>query len=352
MTDKPITLGEIAALISADFDGDPDFMITDAGTIRECKSDWLTFVNDTKHLTQFEASDAVAAIVSRELPKSSKMTLRVEDPATAFAAIVRLFRNMMTPPVKGIHPSATVSDTAQLGDDITIAAGVVIGENVSIGAGTCVLENTVVMDGAVIGEHVIIFPNVTIYDNTQIGNRCILHAGCILGAYGFGYDSTSGKHLLSDQLGYVVLEDEVELGANACIDRGTYSTTRIGQGTKIDNLVQIGHNCQIGKHNLLCAQVGIAGSTQTGDYVVMGGQAGVADHVNIAAQTLVGAQSGVIGNLKTDRYFGTPARNANKTMKEFAALAKLPDMIKRLRKLEEQLATIMDSEDSSQQDAA
>ncbi len=352
MTDKPITLGEIAALISADFDGDPDFVITDAGTIRECTSDWLTFVNDTKHLTQFEASDAVAAIVNRELPKSSKMTLRVDDPVSAFAAIVRLFRNMMTPPVKGIHPSATVSDTAQLGDDITIAAGVVIGESVSIGAGTCILENTVVMDGAVIGEHVIIFPNVTIYDNTQIGNRCILHAGCILGAYGFGYDSTSDKHLLSDQLGYVLLEDEVELGANACIDRGTYSTTRIGQGTKIDNLVQIGHNCQIGKHNLLCAQVGIAGSTQTGDYVVMGGQAGVADHVNIAAQTLVGAQSGVIGNLKTDRYFGTPARNAKKTMKEFAALAKLPDMIKRLRKLEEQLATIVDAENSSQQDAA
>lgn len=352
MTDKPITLGEIAALISADFDGDPDFVITDAGTIRECTSDWLTFVNDTKHLTQFEASDAVAAIVNRELPKSSKMTLRVDDPVSAFAAIVRLFRNMMTPPVKGIHPSATVSDTAQLGDDITIAAGVVIGESVSIGAGTCILENTVVMDGAVIGEHVIIFPNVTIYDNTQIGNRCILHAGCILGAYGFGYDSTSDKHLLSDQLGYVLLEDEVELGANACIDRGTYSTTRIGQGTKIDNLVQIGHNCQIGKHNLLCAQVGIAGSTQTGDYVVMGGQAGVADHVNIAAQTLVGAQSGVIGNLKTDRYFGTPARNAKKTMKEFAALAKLPDMIKRLSKLEEQLATIVDAENSSQQDAA
>lgn len=352
MTDKPITLGEIATLISADFDGDPDFVITDAGTILECKSDWITYVVDTKHLAQFEASDAAVAIVSRELPESSKMTLRVEDATTAFASIVRLFRKMMTPPAKGIHPSATVSKTARLGDDITIAAGVVIGENVAIGAGTCVLENTVVMDGATIGEHVVIFPNVTIYDNTQIGNRCILHAGCTLGAYGFGYDSTSGKHLLSDQLGYVLLEDEVELGANACIDRGTYGTTRIGQGTKIDNLVQIGHNCQIGKHNLLCAQVGIAGSTQTGDYVVMGGQAGVADHVDIPSQTMVGAQSGVIGNLKVGRYFGTPARNANKTMKEFAALAKLPDMIKRFRKLEEQLATIVDSEDSTQQDAA
>lgn len=352
MTDKPITLGEIASLISADLDGDPDFVINDAGTIRECKPDWLTFVNDTTHLAQFEASDAVAAIVSRDLPKSSKMTLRVEDPVTAFAGIVRLFRNMMTPPVKGVHPSASVSETARLGDDITIAAGVVIGENVSIGAGTCILENTVVMDESVIGEQVIIFPNVTIYDNTQIGNRCILHAGCTLGAYGFGYDSTSEKHLLSDQLGYVLLEDEVELGANACIDRGTYSTTRIGQGTKIDNLVQIGHNCQIGKHNLICAQVGIAGSTQTGDYVVMGGQAGVADHVNIPSQTMIGAQSGVIGDLKADRYFGTPARNAMKTLREFAALAKLPDMVKRLRKLEEQLATIADSVPPSQQDAA
>ena len=370
MSAKSLSLGEIAELTSAELDGDPDFLILDAGTIRVCRPNWLTLVSDEKHFKEFCASEVTAAIVYTdapplndskitETPTGVKMTLRVQDPVDAFAKIVRLFRNMMKPPAKGIHPTATVSSTATLGEDITIGAGVVIGDNVTIGDHTCVLDNSVVMDGTTIGEQVIIFPNVVIYDNTQIGNRCILHAGCKLGAYGFGYDSSSGKHLLSDQLGYVVLEDEVEVGANACVDRGTFASTTIGQGTKLDNLVQIGHNCQIGKHNLICAQVGIAGSTTTGDYVVMGGQAGVADHVHIEPGTMVGAQSGIIGNISKGNYFGTPARDFKQAMREAAALSKVPDMIKRLKKLEKQLAsqqedqTTSDSADkSTQQDAA
>ena len=352
MTRQEITLGQIGEILSAKLDGDPDFVIADVGPIRECKSDWLTFVSDETHFREFEDSDVQAAIVSQDLPESDKMTIRVENAVSAFAQTVRLFRKMMKPPTKGIHPSATVSPTATLGKDITIAAGVIVGDNVTVGDESCILENSVVMDGTTIGDQVIIFPNVTIYDNTQIGNRCILHAGCKLGAYGFGYDSSSGKHLLSNQLGFVVLEDEVEVGANSCIDRGTFGSTRIGHGTKIDNLVQIAHNCQIGKHNLICSQVGIAGSSITGDYVVMGGQVGIADHVVVSPQTMIGAQSGVISDVKQDNYFGTPARNAAKFMRETAALGKLPDMLKRVRELEKQLNALTESSDSTQQDAA
>ena len=352
MARQEITLGQIVEMLSAEFDGDPGFVIADAGPIRECKSDWITFVSDEKHFRQFEDSDVQVAIVSQDMPESTKMTVRVENAVTAFAQVVRLFRNTMKPPTKGIHSSATVSPTATLGKNITLAAGVIVGDNVTVGDGSCILDNSVVMDGTTIGEQVMIFPNVTIYDNTQIGDRCILHAGCNLGAYGFGYDSSSGKHLLSDQLGFVVLEDEVEVGANSCIDRGTFGSTRIGQGTKIDNLVQIAHNCQIGKHNLICAQVGIAGSASTGDYVVMGGQVGIADHVVVSPQTRIGAQSGVISDAKQDKYFGTPARNAAKFMRETAALGKLPDMLKQIRELEKQLNALTESSDSTQQDAA
>ncbi|MBA61294.1 MAG: UDP-3-O-(3-hydroxymyristoyl)glucosamine N-acyltransferase [Planctomycetaceae bacterium] len=352
MTGKQITLGQLVDLLSAELHGDPDFVVTDAGTIRECKSDWITFASDEKHFRKFEDSEAQVAIVSCAMPESAKMTIRVEDPVASFAQTVRLFRKMMKPRTKGIHPSAIVSATAQLGSEITIAAGVIIGDHVSIGDGSCVLENTVLMDGSEIGRQVIIFPNVTIYDNTRIGNRCILHAGCKLGSYGFGYSSVDGRHLLSDQLGYVEIEDEVEIGANSCIDRGTFGSTLIGEGTKIDNLVQIGHNCQIGKHNLICAQVGIAGSAATGDYVVIGGQAGIADHVEISAKTMIGAQSGAISDLQQANYFGTPARQITKAMKEFAALRKLPKMIKQLRQIEKQLEAISETAESSQQDAA
>ncbi len=356
MTVKQITLGEIADLLSVEFEGDRTFVIKDAGTIRESQPDWITFAGDKKHFQEFENSDVQVAIVSRDMPVTDKTTLRVDNVLEAFATTVRLFRNMMKPPAKGVHATATVSPSAQLGQDITIGAGVVIGNDVSIGDGTCILENSVIMDGSTIGEQVIIFPNVVLYDNTQVGNRCILHAGCTLGAYGFGYDSSSAKHLLSEQLGFVLLEDEVEIGANTCIDRGTFGSTRIGQGTKIDNLVQIGHNCQIGKHNLLCSQIGIAGSTSTGDYVIMGGQVGVADHVNIGSQTVIGAKSGVIGDLKGAKtYFGTPANDAKKAMREAAAIRKLPDVIKRLRKLEQQLKDQPETSSTSnttQQDAA
>ena len=182
-------------------------------------------------------------------------------------------------------------------------------DGVQIGSGSVIFPNTTVMENVCIGKNVTVYPNVTIYENTIIGDRSTIHAGAVLGAFGFGYKSGDDGHVLSAQLGNVVLGEDVEIGANTTIDRGTYDSTTIGNGSKLDNLVMIGHNCAIGDHNLLCSQVGIAGSSQTGDYVVMAGQVGLADHLTIGDRAQIGAQSGLMHNVEPNQVmFGSPAK--------------------------------------------
>ena len=211
-------------------------------------------------------------------------------------------------------------------------------DNAEIGSGTVIYPNATVMENCVIGSNVDIFPGATLYENTIVGDRCIIHSGAVLGAYGFGYSSEAGQHKLSSQLGNVVLEADVEIGANTTIDRGSYDATVVGAGTKLDDLVMVGHNTKIGQHNLLCSQVGIAGSCQTGDYVVMGGQVGMADHLNIGNNVSIGAQSGLMHDAKDgEKLFGSPARAAREEMQLIASRAKLPEMRKAIRKLEKQI---------------
>ena len=186
-----------------------------------------------------------------------------------------------------------------------------------------------------------IYPNVVLYENTVIGNRAIIHAGAVLGAYGFGYEQVDGRHKLSAQLGYVEIGDDVEIGAGTTIDRGTYGPTTIGEGTKIDNQVMIGHNCRIGRHNLLCSQVGIAGSVTTGDYVVMAGQVGLRDHIDIGNRAVLGAKCGVMNNVPADSvYFGYPATADREQLVKQAALSKLPEMRKQFKALQKQVAEL------------
>jgi UDP-3-O-[3-hydroxymyristoyl] glucosamine N-acyltransferase len=190
------------------------------------------------------------------------------------------------------------------------------------------------MEGCRIEADTAIFPGVVLYENTRIGQRCRIHAGAVLGAYGFGYKLVDGQHKLGVQLGNVELEDDVDVGANATIDRGTYGTTRIGSGTKLDNLVMIGHNCRIGQHNLFCSQVGIAGSCSTGDYVVMAGQVGVGDHLDIGNHVIIAAQSGVMHHIEDgQRLLGSPAMPAKRQMQILACLAKLPELRKQINEL-------------------
>jgi UDP-3-O-[3-hydroxymyristoyl] glucosamine N-acyltransferase len=206
------------------------------------------------------------------------------------------------------------------------------------------------MAGCVIGRGTTIFPNVVLYEDTLVGERVILHSGAVIGAYGFGYKQVDGSHRISAQLGYVVLGNDVEIGACATVDRGTYGATTIGDGTKIDNLVQVAHNCRLGKHNLICGQVGIAGSTTTGDYVVMAGQVGVRDHVHIGQGAVLCSMAGVSNNVPDGEIMlGQPATSLRRQKLQMAAIAKLPEMRREFRHLQQQLIGLQKQKDSESQ---
>ena len=333
------SLGEISQIVDARTLGDDSIQIEDAKTTLRATSRDITFAISEEHLELFLQSECLAALVPDSLDvekfnthgKSFLVVKKVED---CFAKTVSIFR----PPIQrnriGISQAACIAASAQIAEDVDIYPGAYIGENVKIGCGTVIHPNVTVMDGSTIGANSILFPSVTIYECTMIGDRCILHGGAVIGAYGFGYKS-SKTHELSAQLGNVVIGNDVEIGSNTTIDRGTYDSTTIGDGTKIDDLVMIGHNCQIGKHNLLCSQVGIAGSTTTGDYVVMAGQVGIGDHLHIGDKSVLGAQSGVMHNLPGNQtYLGSPAIPSRQQMQIFGIINKLPDIRKQLRALQ------------------
>lgn len=334
-----LRLYELAELVGGTVVGDEQVEIQGTATLRDAVSGQVTLAEDSQHLKQLTACEASAAIVSGDanegdLPDGVSL-IRVADPRQAFAAIVRAFCPARPNVAPGIHPTATVSPTAEIAAGVSVGPNCFVGEDVRIGEG-CVLHSGVsVMAGSQLAADVTIFPNAVLYENTLIGPRCIIHANAVLGAYGFGYASDQNGHTLSAQLGRVVLEADVEIGAGTTIDRGTYGATTIGEGTKIDNLVMIGHNCRIGRHNMLCAQVGVAGSCTTGDFVVMAGQVGMRDHIEIGDQIQIGGKSGVAESLsQPGQYLGVPAQPIREEIQCMMALQKLPALRKQLRALE------------------
>ncbi len=217
-------------------------------------------------------------------------------------------------------------------------ANAVIGPEVQIGRGSTVHANATIMGRCRIGRDVTIFPGCVLYRDTVVRDRVVLHANAVIGAYGFGYDTIGGRHERGDQLGFVILEADVEIGASSTVDRGTYGPTVIGEGTKIDNLVMIAHNCRMGKHNLICSQVGVAGSSCSGDYVVMAGQVGVPDHVRIGHRAILGAKSGIMRDVPDDTtVIGIPATPERDQMAKQAAFAKLPEMRRQLHDLKREV---------------
>lgn len=341
------TLAQLAALVGGTLLGDGSIPITDAVPFIERRPGTLTFQEDWKKALDVTVSEVSAMLLPQnprsknvDLSQCSVPVLLVEEPQTAFAQMVTLFHPPVASPEAGIHPTAILEEGVQVGKDVSIFPHVYVGKNVVLGDRVVLYPHVCVMEACEIGEDSVLFPQVTLYERTVVGRRCILHAGAVLGAYGFGYDSSSGEHRLSPQLGQTVLEDDVEIGANSTIDRGTFGTTRIGTGTKLDNLVMVGHNCQIGRHNLLCSQVGIAGSTTTGEYVVMGGQVGVADHITIASQIQLGAQCGVAGGLsEKGTYLGSPAALISDVRRQFIAMKQLPEYWRTLKKMAKEYET-------------
>ena len=337
-------LHQLAQLVGGNLTATVAPEISGAASIARATSNQITFACSEKHFEQFLVSAAAAALIPRSIESPDKPCIQVDDVKLAFDKIAAHFKPPVQRATSGVSPRAFVSPTATLAEDVCVHPGAVIMDGVNIARGSVIFPNTTVMENSFVGEDVTLFPNVTIYENTVIGNRVTVHAGAVIGAYGFGYESGSGSHILSAQLGNVIIGDDVEIGANSTIDRGTYDSTTIGKGSKLDNLVMVGHNCIIGQHNLLCSQVGIAGSCETGDYVVMGGQVGLADHLTIGDHVLIGAKSGLMHDVDSNqKFFGIPARPAREEMQLLANRAKLPEMRKSLKKLQAAVDGLMDS---------
>jgi UDP-3-O-[3-hydroxymyristoyl] glucosamine N-acyltransferase len=340
VTTTNLTLAQLAELVSGTIRGNPQLVIHGAADIRNSLPGYITLA-DKPELEKRLAESEAAAVVITDQVKTDKPAIVVENVAAAFTKIVAIFRPVRDFANQNISQQAVIDPTATLGAQVTVHALAHIGKCVSIGDRCVIHPGVIIMDGCVIGADTEIFPNVVLYHDTVIGQRCLIHGGAILGAYGFGYDSSSGKHQRCAQFGNVLVEDDVEIGAKTTIDRGTYSSTRIRTGTKIDNQVMIGHNCDIGPHNLICSQVGVAGSCSTGNYVVMGGQVGLRDHLHIGDEVILGAKTGVMNDI-TEKgiHFGIPSSPLRDSLLQLAALRKLPGLMKEFNALKRQITAL------------
>jgi UDP-3-O-[3-hydroxymyristoyl] glucosamine N-acyltransferase len=333
-----ITVRQLAELVRGEVCGDGDLMIHAARALSEAGPGDITFAENDRFLSQLHTCRATATVVGPGLTADGLTLIRVAEPLAAFVAIVRHLQGKTELPPHGIDPRACVDATARIGPGASILPFASVAADAVIGA-RCRLHNgAVVGRNCRLGDDVTVYPNAVLYDDTIVGHRVIIHAGAVLGADGFGYRLQEGRHVKVPQLGYVEIGEDVEIGAGTMIDRGTFGVTRIGAGTKIDNLVQIGHNCRIGRHNLLVSQVGIAGSCQTGDYVVVAGQAGVADHICVGDRVIIGAKAGVTKDIAAgERVLGIPATSERDQKRILMSLEKLPDMRRDLRLVKQQL---------------
>lgn len=342
-----VQLAELARLVGGSVQGDAALAISGAATLENASPSEITFIDSVEKLSRLTRSHAAAVVCPEGVAPTQDSSIqcsliKVANVQEAFAMIVKHFHPPRQRHYNGFSPASSVSATARIGENVTIYPGAFIDDDVEIGDNTVIHSGVRIMAGCKIAENVTIFPNVVMYEDTIVGARSIIHAGVILGAYGFGYKMQNGSFALSQQLGYVQLGTDVEIGANATIDRGTYGATYIGDGTKIDNLVMIAHNCRIGKHNMICSQVGIAGSTTTGDYVTMAGQVGVRDHVHIGTGAKLGAMAGVSCDVPDNAHMlGAPAIPEREQKLQFAALSKLPEMRKDVKLLKHQMEVLL-----------
>jgi UDP-3-O-[3-hydroxymyristoyl] glucosamine N-acyltransferase len=327
----PVPIREIQQHIGAAVDGRPEMRITGVNALETAQPGELSFAETPKYLPQVRASRASAIIVSKTFPAvEGPLLLRVEHPRLAFVKVMYLFQPKFAVQT-GVHRDAVVAPDTELGEGVTIRECAVVRSRARIGAGTVIESGAYIGEEVTIGERCFIGPNVVIMYGSRIGHRVILHGGTVIGADGFGFVWAEGHHMKIPQLGNVIVEDDVELGANVCVDRATFGSTVVKRGTKVDNLVQIAHNDVIGEDVILSGQVGLAGSVQIGNRAMLGGQAGVADHVTVGPDGRVGAASAVFKDVPAGASFwGTPARPLARVKRELAALAFLPKLIKQL----------------------
>jgi UDP-3-O-[3-hydroxymyristoyl] glucosamine N-acyltransferase len=318
-----VSLGEIVDFIDGHYAGKRDILITTIAPLTDAKADQLSFLSNRKYTSQLVQTNAGAVLVPKNLEGEDDRWIRVDDPYFAIARIMTRWFSARPMP-KGISPKASIASSAKLGTNVAVGHFATIGENVVIGNNVTIFQGTSIEADSAIGDDCIVYPNVVIYDGTRIGRRCIIHAGVVIGSDGYGFAMHDGRHHKIPQIGIVRIEDDVEIGAGTTIDRAALGETVIGEGTKIDNLVQIGHNVKIGKHCLLVSQVGIAGSTELGDYVSVAGQSGFSGHLKIGHRVQVAAKSAVLEDVPDDaKVMGSPALPFIEFARRRAALKRL-----------------------------
>ena len=332
-----LTANEIAQKVDGNILGDGETKLTGFAKADAATTGDLTFAENEKFFRLAEQSQASAILAPAEFQSESKTVIQVKDARIAFAQVLPLFfpEKQFTP---GFHPSAVVADSADIAETAHIGPNCVIGENVTIGDDAILEAHCTIGDNSALGQSCHLFPNVSVYHGCRLAKRVRIHSGTVIGSDGFGYVFDQDHHRKIPQIGGVIIEDDVEIGANCTVDRGALGDTKIGRGTKIDNLVQIGHNVIIGEHCIIIAQNGIGGSSKIGACSILAGQAGVAGHLKVGPKSVVAAKSGVINDLEgNQQYMGYPAIPASEAKRQIVAVKKLPDLAKRVRELEKRL---------------
>ena len=337
------TAQQIASFVGGEVEGNPNASVTTFAKIEEGVPGALSFLANPQYEQYIYNTKSSVVLVNKDFQLKSTVEttlVRVDNAYESVAKLLTLYESMKQKKT-GVSDKAYISPSAKIGEDCYVAPFAYIGDNVVVGNGTTIHPNAVICDNASVGEDCIIYPNVTIYHDCKIGNRVILHAGAVIGADGFGFAPTANGYDKIPQIGIVTIEDDVEIGANTCVDRSTMGTTIVRKGVKLDNLVQIAHNVDVGSHTVMSAQVGVAGSCKIGEWCMLGGQVGVAGHITVGDRTYAGAQSGIPGGrmIKNGNctVMGYPAIEQKNFARSAAVYKNLPELVAQVNELKKEI---------------
>ncbi|MCC8072252.1 MAG: UDP-3-O-(3-hydroxymyristoyl)glucosamine N-acyltransferase [Bacteroidales bacterium] len=326
---------QIAALVNGDIEGNGDVMINDFAKIEEGRPGAISFLANPKYTHHIYTTASSAVLVKRDFVAEEPVTttlIRVDDPYATIARLLTMVQEMLTPPRHGVEQPSFIAEGVEIPADAYVGAFAYIGRGSKIGAGAQIYPQAYVGDGVEIGAHSVLYPGAKVYQGCKIGQRCIIHAGAVIGSDGFGFAPVEGGYEKIPQMGVVVIDDDVEIGANTTIDRAMMGATKIHRGVKLDNLIQIAHNCEVGEWTVMASQCGVAGSSKVGSHCMFGGQVGISGHITIGDRVQLGAQSGVPKSIPSDqRMIGSPPQPMTDFGRQVAALKYLPEIVRAFR---------------------
>lgn len=341
------TAQQIADVLQGTVEGNPQAAVNDFAKIEEGRPGAISFLANAHYAHYIYETASSVVLVNDDFVAERPVQATLIRVPNAYEAVARLLQmyEAAKPRRKGVHPLASVAASASVGEDCYVGPFAVVGEGVTVGARTQIYAHVVLENGVHVGEECVLYPNVSVYHGCKIGNRVILHSGAVIGADGFGFAPSEKGYDKIPQIGIVTIEDDVEIGANACVDRSTMGSTLVRRGVKLDNLVQIAHNVEVGENTVMSAQVGVAGSTKVGQWCMFGGQVGISGHIKIADYTQVGAQAGVAGSVRKERrqLQGTPAIDFSAFARASAVYKNLPEMYRELNAMKAELATLKEA---------